>query len=83
MKNIYEVIKQREINIERLEKEIREREIDIERLKKELQALNLAAPMLEDELPVNVNVVPPPAPSAIETQAQPVTATRSARMIWP
>jgi len=49
MKNIYEVLRQKETKIEQL--------------KKELQALRIAAPLLEEELAAEVQVIPPPARS--------------------
>ena len=69
MKNIYEVIRQKET--------------DIERLKKEVQALLTVVPMLEDETPVEVQPVPLPVPGAIETQAKPVATVPPARPVWP
>ena len=69
MKNIYEVIRQKEA--------------DIERLKKEVQALLIVVPMLEDGTPVEVQSVPLPVPSAFETQAKPVATAPPARPVWP
>jgi len=69
MKNIYEVIRQKEL--------------DLERLKKEVQALRLVAPMLEGEPRVEVQPVPQPVPGATTVQAQPVAATPPARPVWP
>jgi hypothetical protein len=46
MKNIYEVLRQKEA--------------DIERLKKELQALHIVAPLLEEDLTPEVQVAPEP-----------------------
>jgi len=69
MKNIYEVIRQKETHIERL--------------KKEVQALLIVVPMLEDETPVEVQAVPLPVPSATEVQAKPVATAPPARPVWP
>jgi len=71
MKNIYEVLRQKEA--------------DIERLKKELQALRIVAPLLEEELPAEVQVAPPPVRTYPTVQAKPAPAAVAAdtKPIWP
>jgi len=71
MKNIYEVLRQKEA--------------DIERLKKELQALRIVAPLLEEELATEAQVVPSPVRTYPTVQAKPAAATVGAdsKPIWP
>ena len=71
MKNIYEVLRQKET--------------EIEQLKKELQALRIAAPLLEEELAAEVQVIPPPARSYPTVQAKPAPAVVAVetRTVWP
>jgi len=68
MKNIYDVMRQKEA--------------EIERLKKELQALRVVAPLLEEELLAEVQVASPPARTYPTVPAKPVTATDT-KPIWP
>jgi predicted nucleic acid-binding Zn-ribbon protein len=70
-KNIYEVLQQKEA--------------DIERLKQELRALRVVAPLLEEELsPEVLEVIPPPMRNSYPTppaNGEPLaTATKP---IWP
>ena len=71
MKNIYEVLRQKEA--------------DIERLKKELQALRIVAPLLEEELAAEVQVAPPPMRTHPTVQAKPAPAAVAVdtKPIWP
>jgi len=71
MKNIYEVLRQKET--------------EIERLKKELQALRVVAPLLEEELAAEVQVAPPPVRTYPTVQAKPaaVAAAADTKPIWP
>ena len=69
MKNIYEVLRQKES--------------EIERLKKELQALRIVAPLLEEELVTETHVVPPPARSYPTVQAKPAAVAADTKPIWP
>jgi len=71
MKNIYEVLRQKEA--------------DIERLKKELQALRVVAPLLEDDLAAEVQAAPPPVRSYPTVQAKPapVAVAAETKPIWP
>ncbi len=69
MKNIYEVLRQKET--------------EIERLKKELQALRIVAPLLEEELLAEVQPVPPPVRIYPTVQAKPVIAATDTKPIWP
>jgi len=54
MRNIYEVLRQKEA--------------DIERLKKELQALRVVAPLLEEELLAEVQTAPPAVRTYVQTK---------------
>jgi len=71
MKNIYDVLRQKET--------------EIERLKKELQALRVVAPLLEEELSSEVQVVPPPVRTYPTVPARPaaVAAATDTKPIWP
>jgi len=71
MKNIYEVLRQKET--------------EIERLKKEIQALRVVAPLLEEELSSEVQVAPPPVRTYPTVQAKPpaVAAVADTKPIWP
>ncbi|HVP52016.1 MAG TPA: hypothetical protein VMT05_07905 [Terriglobales bacterium] len=71
MKNIYEVLRQKEA--------------DIERLRKELQALRIVAPLLEEELVAEAQVVSPPVRTYATVQAKPgpVTVVADTKPIWP
>lgn len=68
MRNIYEVLRQKEA--------------DIERLKKELQALRVVAPLLEEELLAEAQTVPTTVRTYPAVGAKPVTATDT-KPIWP
>jgi len=69
MKNIYEVLRQKEA--------------DIERLKKELQALRIVAPLLEEELVAEAQVVPPPVRTYPTVQAKPAPVGADTKPVWP
>lgn len=73
MKNIYDVMRQKEL--------------EIERLKKEIEALRLVAPMLEDKEPAREMTSPSPAKSYSSSQqsSEPVIATETAKAarVWP
>jgi hypothetical protein len=71
MKNIYEVLRQKEA--------------DIERIKKELQALRVVAPLLEEELLPDMQVAPPPVRTYPTPQTKPTTVAAAAdnKPIWP
>jgi hypothetical protein len=71
MKNIYEVLRQKEA--------------DIERLKKELQALRVVAPLLEEELTPELQVAPPPVRTYPTSPAKPATVAMATdtKPIWP
>lgn len=71
MKNIYEVLRQKET--------------EIERLKKEIQALRVVAPLLEEELASEVQVTPPPVRSYPAVQGKPpvVAAATDTKPMWP
>jgi len=69
MRNIYEVLRQKET--------------EIERLKKELQALRIVAPLLEEELAAEAQVVPPPVRSYPAVQAKPAPVGADTKPIWP
>ena len=70
MKNIYEVLRQKET--------------EIERTKKELQALRIVAPLLEDELTPEVQVTPTQVRTYPTPQTKTATATAAAdKPIWP
>jgi len=68
MRNIYEVLRQKET--------------EIEQLKRELQALRIVAPLLEEELVAEAQVVPPPVRSypAVSAKPAPVGDTKP---VWP
>jgi hypothetical protein len=68
MRNIYEVLRQKEA--------------DIERLKKELQALRVVAPLLEEELLAETQTVTPTVRNYPTVPAKPVTTTDT-KPIWP
>jgi len=68
MRNIYEVMRQKEA--------------DIERLKKELQALRVVAPLLEEELLTDLQTVSPSVRSYATVQPKPAVPTDS-KPIWP
>ena len=68
MRNIYEVLRQKEA--------------DVERLKKELQALRAVAPLLEEELLTEVQTAPPLVRSYAAVQPKPAAATDT-KPIWP
>ncbi len=71
MKNIYDVLRQKET--------------EIERLKKEIQALRVVAPLLEEELSSEVQVVPPPVRThpTVQTKPAAVAAATDTKPIWP
>jgi len=74
MKNIYDVMRQKEL--------------DIERLKKEIEALRMVAPMLEDKEPAREIVAaasPAKTYSATQQSNEPVIAadTGKAARVWP
>jgi hypothetical protein len=74
MKNIYDVMRQKEL--------------EIERLKKEIEALRVVAPMLEDkEAGREIATSPSPAKTYSSTQqsSEPVIAadTGKAARVWP
>ncbi len=73
MKNIYDVMRQKEL--------------EIERLKKEIEALRVVAPMLEDKEPAREIASPSPAKtySATQQSSEPVIAadTGKAARVWP
>ena len=72
MKNIYEVL--------------RHKEEEIERLRKELQALHIVAPLLgeeltEEEAPVAAAAIPPYL--AMPQRSVPVAGAPQSRAVWP
>lgn len=73
MKNIYDVMRQKEL--------------EIERLKKEIEALRVVAPMLEDKETAREMVSPAPAKaySATQQNNEPAIATEpgKAARVWP
>jgi hypothetical protein len=70
MKNIYEVL--------------RHKETEIERLKKEVQALRIVAPLLEEELLTDMQAAPPPMRAYPTVQGKPAIAAASdTKPIWP
>jgi len=71
MKNIYEVMRQKEA--------------DIEQLKKELQALRVVAPLLEEDLTPEVQAAPPPVRTYPTPPAKPAVVAVGAdtKPIWP
>jgi hypothetical protein len=68
MRNIYEVLRQKEA--------------DVERLKKELQALRVVAPLLEEELLAEVQTASPPVRSYATVQPK-AAALTDTKPIWP
>ena len=69
MKSIYEVLRQKET--------------EIERLKKELQALRIVAPLLEEELTTEVQVAPSPVRTYPMASVKPAVAATESKPIWP
>ena len=73
MKNIYDVLRQKEL--------------EIDRLKKEIEALRLVAPMLEDKEPVREVAASTPSKtySAAQQNSEPVLAADpvKAARVWP
>jgi len=74
MKNIYDVMRQKEL--------------DIERLKKEIEALRVVAPMLEDKEPAReIAAAPSPSKAYSPTQQSSdtviATDTGKAARVWP
>jgi len=73
MKNIYDVMRQKEL--------------EIERLKKEIEALRVVAPMLEEKEPAReiASSSPAKAYSATQQNNEPVIATEpgKAARVWP
>jgi len=71
MKNIYEVLRQKET--------------EIEQLKRELQALRIVAPLLEEELSAEAQVVPPPVRSypTVPAKPGPAAVAVDTKPIWP
>jgi hypothetical protein len=73
MKNIYDVMRQKEL--------------EIDRLKKEIEALRVVAPMLEDKEPVREIASSSPAKtySAAQPSTEPAIAadTGKAARVWP
>jgi len=69
MRNIYEVLRQKET--------------EIEQLKKELQALRIVAPLLEEELVAEAQVVPPPVRSYPTVQTKSVAMGADNKPVWP
>ena len=68
MRNIYEVLRQKEA--------------DIDRLKQELQALRVVAPLLEEELLAEARTVPPTVRTYPTVSAKPAVVTDT-KPIWP
>ena len=68
MRNIYEVMRQKEA--------------DIEQLKKELQALRVVAPLLEEDLTPEVQA-PPPVRTYPTVQAKPAPVGADTKPVWP
>ena len=68
MRNIYEVLRQKEA--------------DIERLKKELQALRVVAPLLEEELLAETQAAPPTVRNYATVPTKTVVTTDT-KPIWP
>lgn len=68
MRNIYEVLRQKEA--------------DIERLKKELQALRVVAPLLEEELLAETQTAPATVRNYPTVPAKPAVAADT-KPIWP
>ena len=73
MKNIYDVMRQKEL--------------EIERLKKEIEALRVVAPMLEDRetAPITTSSAPAKPYSPTQQTSEPVIAadTGKAARVWP
>ena len=71
MKNIYDVMRQKEL--------------EIERLKKEIEALRVVAPMLEDKEPSREIAASQGKPYSSTQQNEPVIAgdTGKAARVWP
>jgi len=71
MKNIYDVLRQKEA--------------EVERLKKELQALRIVAPLLEEEVAPEMQVAPPPARTypTVPAKPAPVAVATDTKPIWP
>ncbi|MGC2324763.1 MAG: hypothetical protein WA463_19165 [Terriglobales bacterium] len=71
MKNIYDVMRQKEL--------------EIERLKKEIEALRVVAPMLEDKEPTIAASSPGKPYSSAQQGNEPVIAadTGKAARVWP
>jgi hypothetical protein len=73
MKNIYDVMRQKEL--------------EIDRLKKEIEALRVVAPMLEDResAPIATPTAPPKPYSSTQQNGEPVIAadTGKAARVWP
>lgn len=69
MKNIYELMRQKEI--------------EFDRVRNELQALRIVAPLLEEELTAAVLPAPPPAGTDRTIQVKPVAAPSDTKPIWP
>jgi hypothetical protein len=70
MKNIYEVLRQKEA--------------DIEQVKKELQALRIVAPLLEEDLSPELQA-PPPVRTypTLQTKPGPTAVAVDSKPIWP
>jgi hypothetical protein len=69
MKNIYEVLRQKET--------------EIERLKKELQALLIVAPLLAEEVQEEAQAAPPPVRTYPTEPAKSVATPTAAKSVWP
>jgi hypothetical protein len=71
MKNIYDVMRQKEL--------------ELERLKKEIEALRLVAPMLEDQEAVREIASPTKTYSSAQQNSEPIMAveTGKAARVWP
>jgi len=69
MRNIYEVLRQKET--------------EIEQLKRELQALRIVAPLLEEELVAEAQVVPPPVRTYPTVPAKPAPVGVDTKPVWP
>jgi len=69
MRNIYEVLRQKEA--------------EIEQLKRELQALRVVVPLLEEDLVAEPQVVPPTVRSYPTVQAKPVAVAAETKSVWP
>ena len=71
MRDIYELIRQRETEIERFQK-------DIERVQREVDALRLAAKLLDDSTETPRPIAVPATPIAREGQGYPTPVVRPA-----